>query len=217
MSDGIAFHTPDELSDIGARLIIAPVSLFPFLGEVITYLTNSANWYEVGETVEDVTEAAWDALGAFYMDNPLIGTIAPFFDDPGDLYLPLDGSTHSEDDYPELYLALPDSMVDEGASEFSLPDLEGLFLKGQESPELPGDIGGDENVTLTINQIPAHDHSYVPPVLNIDLEGLGVPDILAAGIGAPTTTGSAGGGQAHENRPPFIVVEFYIFSGRTRV
>lgn len=217
MLDGLAFHTPEEINGIGARLIIAPMSFFPFLGDVINSLNVESNWHEVGITVVDAAGVGWDILERFYMDNPMIGSMSAFFDDPGDLYLPLDGQTHSEDDYPELYLVLPDSMVDEMAGEFTLPSAQGLFLKGQEAPELTGDTGGAENVTLTINQIPDHDHSYTPPVLNIDLEGPGVPDILAAGIGAPTTTGSTGGGQSHENRPPFIVVEWYIFSGRTRV
>lgn len=217
MGDGIAFHTPDEVGDIGARLIIAPVSFFPFLGEVITYLTETENWFEVGITVDEATGTGWDVLERFYMDNPIIGSITPFFTDPGDLYLPLDGATHDQADYPELFAVLPSSMKDEILDTLTLPSLEGLFLKGLESPELTGDTGGDESVTLNVSQIPAHDHTYIPPVLNLDLEGPGVPDILAAGIGAPTTTGATGSGASHENRPPFIVVEFFIFSGRTRV
>jgi len=217
MGDGRAFHTPDNISDVGARLIVAPTSLFPFLGEVLSYLVEAGNWLAVGATVDDTTEAAWDILQTFYEDNPMIGKIDAFFADPGDMYLALDGATHSEDDYPELYLALPDSMVDDMAGEFTLPDLEGQFLKGQESAEAAGDIGGSSTVALAVDEMPAHDHSYVPPVLNIDLEGPGVPDLLAAGVGAPTTTGQTGSGNAHENKPPFIVVFWYIFSGRTRV
>jgi len=217
MGDGRAFHTPSEIGDVGARLIVAPTSLFPFIGEVLSYLIESSNWLEVGVTVDDTTEAAWQILSEFYKDNPLIGKIDAFFLDPGDMYLPLDGSTHAESNYPELYARLPESMIDDIAMEFTLPDLEGLFLKGQAGGEAAGDVAGEASISLTVAEMPAHTHTYTPPVLDVDLEGPGVPDVLAARLGTPAQTSSTGSGDAHENRPPFVVVFWFIFSGRTRV
>jgi hypothetical protein len=62
--------------------------------------------------------------------------------------------------------------------------------------------------------MPAHTHTYLPPVVDLDLEAVGVPDIMAARLGTPIATGSTGDGNAHENRPPFHAVIMGIFAGR---
>lgn len=77
-----------------------------------------------------------------------------------------------------------------------------------------------------------HNHAYDKPVPNLDLEAPGAPDILGLGspfvpagttwkqpeiyantaTNQPTTATNQpfGGGQAHENRPPYFTVRFYI-------
>jgi microcystin-dependent protein len=73
---------------------------------------------------------------------------------------------------------------------------------------------GVTQVTLNTSQMPAHTHSYLPPFADVDLELAGVPDVAAARIGAPATTGSTGSGQPHANMPPVIGVTWGIYAGR---
>jgi microcystin-dependent protein len=66
-----------------------------------------------------------------------------------------------------------------------------------------GDTGGTNSVTLTLNQIPPHSHTY--STRGQYDKGGGLQDdhwrYTATG-----NTGSAGSGQAHENRPPYYAL-----------
>ena len=92
------------------------------------------------------------------------------------------------------------------------PNLSGRFVVGFDASNGDYDVddtGGAESVTLTLNQIPAHKHDttfdnkkYFP--------GGGSTSISFGGAGGyPADTFSmsnAGGGQSHENRPPFYAL-----------
>lgn len=76
----------------------------------------------------------------------------------------------------------------------------------------PGKIGGAESVTLSVNEMPSHTHLFT--MANTSYSGSGG---YATAVTHPITvdygdfTGSmkaAGGSQAHENRPPYIVTLF---------
>ena len=77
-----------------------------------------------------------------------------------------------------------------------------------------------------------HQHVYDKPFSNLDVEGPGAPDPLGLGLpfvptgtswvapqifqntatnqSAVATNQPFGGGEAHENRPPFIRLEYYV-------
>ncbi|MCK5430911.1 MAG: hypothetical protein KAI94_15640, partial [Anaerolineales bacterium] len=63
-------------------------------------------------------------------------------------------------------------------------------------------------------QLPAHTHTYTPPVVDVDLEGPGIPDVLAARLGSAIPTGSTGDGDSIDNQPQYINFILAIFSGR---
>jgi microcystin-dependent protein len=99
------------------------------------------------------------------------------------------------------------------------PDLRNRFPLGwsiSNTSRTPGSVGGAETVTLNLNQIPVHTHSI--DTYNYRAEDIADdPDWLQAtkpctdrNYWKTNSTTSAGGGQAHENMPPFRVVRFIM-------
>ena len=71
-----------------------------------------------------------------------------------------------------------------------------------------GATGGAETHTLLLTEIPAHTHTYDGVQSQGVASGL---DNAAENSPRPTdTTGSTGGGQAHNNMQPFIVLRYLI-------
>jgi len=109
-----------------------------------------------------------------------------------------------------------------GTSNFALPDLRGRAPIGMgQGPDLSdyieGEQGGAESVTLTTAEIPAHAHNQPAtagaettnrPNGAIPAEG-GVYAATSDGSQLAATT-SAGGGQPHENRTPYLVMNYVI-------
>lgn len=108
----------------------------------------------------------------------------------------------------------------DGRTTFALPDLRGrvpMFYgsgPGLSTRQI-GERGGVESVTLTTPQTPAHTHE-VSQLPDAKVRGAG-DQIRGIPTGADegtftlaTNTGSVGGGQAHENMPPFLAVNFVI-------
>lgn len=128
-------------------------------------------------------------------------------------FLLCDGGIYFRDDYPLLYDALDTRYIVSG-TQFSVPDLRNRFPVGTGGGYALGDTGGADSITLQINQIPPHTHTYTSPTFGIDIESVGVPD--PTGVGNPPvvlTSSSAGGGQSHENRPPYYALDWYIIAG----
>ena len=109
-----------------------------------------------------------------------------------------------------------------GTTDFALPDLRGRVPLGfGQGPGLSsyseGQTGGAESVGLITNQLPGHQH--LQPASNGD-EGTNRPNgavparggvYAASGDGsALAPTSSVGGGQAHENRQPFVAMNYII-------
>lgn len=70
---------------------------------------------------------------------------------------------------------------------------------------LVGKIGGEKNVTLTINNIPPHTHT-TPHSASTNGGGTGYIGGSNAYQDANNPTGTAGGGTPHNNMPPYYVI-----------
>jgi microcystin-dependent protein len=213
VADGIGRHTPTLSGRKITRALSIDDALIPHVSDAIAQLIFERSWVEVGDTVSAITDECFDALDSWYLGNMFIGQISSFLGGLPSFWLALNGDTYDKVDYPELWETLDSQYKD--ATTLTLPDLSDTFLAiaGSGTYSL-GDSGGEETHTLTTAELPGHTHTYLPPVVDLDLEGVGVPDILAARLGAPIPTGSTGGGDPHENRPPFHAVIMGIFAGR---
>jgi microcystin-dependent protein len=114
----------------------------------------------------------------------------------------------------------------DGVNTFNLPNLQGRipFHQGTNSNGdnmIIGQISGTESVTLTTNQVPSHSHTLAansgPGAQPSPSGGVWASSALeefstepASHAMAPTTTSPTGNNQAHDNLPPFQVVNFVI-------
>lgn len=213
VADGIGRHTPVLSGNKIVRALSIDSALIPHVSDAIAQLTIVDNWVEVDDSTADVVAECFTSLDSWYLSNMLIGQVSSFLGSLPSFWLPLEGDTYDRVDYPELWDSLDAQYKD--STTFTLPDLSDLFLAvaGSGSYSL-GDVDGEGSHILTTSEMPSHTHTYLPPVVDLDLEALGVPDILAARLGTPISTGSTGNDSAHENRPPFYAVIMGIFAGR---
>ncbi len=115
----------------------------------------------------------------------------------------------------------------DGEQTFALPDLRGRLPLHQGTASsgrtyLIGENGGVEQVTLTVNQVPAHSHPFLAstaianqsaPTNNVvaqsaaaDLYIEDTPDVSLA----PAAITAVGGSQPHDNFQPYLCVNFII-------
>ena len=82
--------------------------------------------------------------------------------------------------------------------------LTGRVLVGAGTDFAAGTTGGEKSHVLTVDEMPAHKHpSTTPNLLQNRVTGTGGTDYGFITDGSWTDSGSAGGGAAHENMPPY--------------
>lgn len=114
----------------------------------------------------------------------------------------------------------------DGRTTFGLPDLRGRIPIHSGtgpglSPRRLGSKGGEENVTLTVNQLPSHTHPWRAsqsnatsrdPVGNVPAIAQGdvyTTDLAAENFSAAAVS-NTGGSRSHSNLMPFLCVHFII-------
>lgn len=90
------------------------------------------------------------------------------------------------------------------------PDLRNRFLVGAGSSYSLGNTGGVNTVTLTVAQMPSHSHSFYSGRYGSSPYSVSCNAHSPGGLlDHKLSTYSAGGNEAHENRPPYYAV-YYI-------
>jgi microcystin-dependent protein len=108
-----------------------------------------------------------------------------------------------------------------GQTTFALPDLRGRGAIHQGQGFIEGQAGGQEFHTLTMSEMPAHEHfpqgvteagnTIIPGgnfLAKSDTQVYAGPNNLVAMVDSSIST--VGGSQPHENRQPFLVLNFVI-------
>lgn len=184
----------------------------------LTHAQKRWYWQQNGLPVSD---AIWDEIDAIValaneeIMSSLVGLIMPHIMATASAFkfLPCDGGTYLKSDYPLLYDAI-DSIYIVSGTQFTVPDLRDRTVVGAGGSYSLDDSGGVDEVTLSIAEMPAHDHTYNQYTFGVDIESVGVPDPTGVGQPAlPQSTSSTGGGAAHENRMPFRALNYVIVAG----
>jgi microcystin-dependent protein len=110
----------------------------------------------------------------------------------------------------------------DGESTFALPDLRGRLPIHQGNGFILAETGGAEEITLTVNQIPAHSHAMLAstaagtqnaPNNNVTAASpsvtLYIGDVTDSNL-SPSAVGPVGGSQPHTNFQPYLCVDFII-------
>jgi microcystin-dependent protein len=112
----------------------------------------------------------------------------------------------------------------DGQSTFGLPDLRGRIPIHQGNGFILAETGGAEEVTLTVNQIPAHSHAALgstntgtgtQPSNNVLSNLVGATNSAYGTDDPPTnlaaqSVAAVGGSQPHTNFQPYLCVDFII-------
>lgn len=142
-------------------------------------------------------------------------------------YMLCDGRALLIADYPELYENIGIIHGGDGLTYFNLPKAGKRFAVGYDATDENyhmGKTGGADKVTLTTQEIPEHNHVNNPLFNKLSAKAGDIDDQSTPGsidqanaareynVGSMTedrwvqaTIQKVGGGQAHENRPPFYV------------
>ena len=126
-------------------------------------------------------------------------------------WLLCDGREVSRETYSELFAAIGTIWgAGDGSTSFNLPDFTDKFTLGAGGGVDLAEIGGEKEVTLTVEQIPPHNHNaYVSSVSGSD-------ETITRGNSKGvwrSLISSAGSGQPHNNMPPYVG-SYYIIKAK---
>jgi microcystin-dependent protein len=160
------------------------------------------------------------------MSTPYLGTIKPFaFNFPPKGWALCNGQLLSINQNQALFSLLGTTYGGDGQNTFALPNLQGRFLVCMGNGYTIGQSSGENSHTLLTTELPSHVHV---PIGSSDVASTGNPT-GAYPAAQPTSNGitpyagsvtspvalaggssSIGSGEPHENRPPFLVLNFCI-------
>lgn len=136
------------------------------------------------------------------------------------------GQAVSRTTYATLFTAISTTYGSgDGSTTFNLPDLRGRVTAGVDNMggsaanritsggsgitgTTLGAAGGAQTHTLTVAEMPSHAHSYTAPAGAFTQSGTSLPYVLDSTAGS--TTGSQGGGSAHNNTQPTLMLNKII-------
>jgi microcystin-dependent protein len=157
------------------------------------------------------------------MAQPYVGEIRIFagnFAPQGWMFC--EGQSLAISEYETLFNLIGTTYGGDGQETFLLPDLQGRVPVHVGNGISLAEAGGVENVTLTTQQIPSHNHTLLGssliandpnPTNNVLGESSAISMYQSAtptAAMAPPSIGPVGGSQPHTNFQPYLCVNFII-------
>jgi microcystin-dependent protein len=119
-----------------------------------------------------------------------------------------------------LFSLLGTTYGGDGRVNFALPNLQGRVPFHMGTGFLLGQLGGEQNHTLVVNELPAHTHSVAASSAaptsgslsgNVWCSNAANPFNSTGGSGMnPASITNSGGGQPHLNMSPYLALNFCI-------
>jgi len=173
------------------------------LAYMLKSITGQDNWY----TAPDINQAN-TALGV----NPSGAIVSYAGSSAPDGYLLCDGSTVSRTTYADLYDVIGTTYgTGDGSTTFALPDLQDKFVLGKgDTYSTLAATGGETEHTLTTDEMPSHHHTITGGTSGTAGYVTMESDGNSASTESSNGTNYTGGGEAHNNMPPYIVLNYII-------
>jgi microcystin-dependent protein len=157
------------------------------------------------------------------MSEPFLAEVKMFgFNFPPRGFAQCDGQILPINQNQSLYSLLGTMYGGDGRTTFGLPDLRGRTPMHKDTDHPLAQKTGEENHTVTLNEMPAHNHQVMATQNPADRQTGGGAVFANADINAYRAPGSGmenmstevllntGGGAAHNNMQPYQVINFVI-------
>lgn len=215
------------------------ITVMSALNGALVILGDENNWEQFGTMSPQEMAKIFNTIidEYFKSEGCMLGTIVTYItQNPPTHVLPCDGGTYNRADYPLLYDVL--DPIFKGVDTFTLPDMNGRFLRGVDTSNPIGTQGGNEAVSLTVAQLPPHSHTSPPhahtspphshteqgAIVMAGEIGAGIPFAYATAV--PSVTGLAsvsinpetvtindtGNGEDVPIIPPFVAVKYGVWA-----
>lgn len=224
--NNMGYQVIDRIDSTHILIAVEPgADMLVRIKECVTELQSDMSEYKLSYTGEKVNEllqavdekqSRWDSVSQAGIILAYAGASAPSG------YLLCNGRAVSRTTYAALFAVIGTTYGSgDGSNTFNLPDLRGRVAVGEGQPTSEpyefhrGDKGGECTHTLTVNEIPSHDHKFKDwwtLAAGTQRRCVVYQDSvnqLSGDSVAPT-----GGGQAHNNVQPFGVVNYIISTGK---
>ena len=171
--------------------------------------------------INKVTDNNMNEIKNTINTNTPVGVITAYAGDtPPNGWLLCDGSAVSRTTYANLFSVLGTKCgAGDGSTTFNLPNIKGRSLVGVDPNDtdfnVVGATGGEKTHTLTINEMPSHNHSTVYMCSfeggnQNTRTGYGYNEVALNKSSYGNSVSNTGEGQAHNNLQPYIVMNYII-------